>query len=422
MPLITIRIETNFVPQTFYITLDLTTPDVAPKTYTKRSGGKGPARAKWLNPGLRRVRRPHAADRSEGKASTMPGSKKNTRRAATEAQPEAGIDDDAPASPESTASQEGEDEPSADVNGEALKVQILGLHTRNPIVSYRGHVYYCQWTSNIGTELLFTQHEEGSELPVLRNLPGGVDLLAASSAKLVSNYVQLEPRLEGQRGMKDNNKKDFTLSIPTGHKASEGRKEQARFLERLMEIKEAKGEVDEVTVYATKRLSRAGWKQYLEDKNREERKKLQKTIDKGKQQKKIDEAKARLKELDKEDEKLRQAEKNWLMESRVQGKGRMRILGGDDSEPPRKRVRVDGNNEETPIEVGSTPTPQILDMKGNEGFLEEAGLEEDLGDYDEDMEGENFYDGEDYGDEGSPRGDEDIPGEDEDAPREDEDT
>jgi hypothetical protein len=355
-------------------------------------------------------------DRSEDKAASL---KRGTQVPVSEAQtPHAGadIDDEAPVSPECTGSQGDAQE----LNVEPAKVQIMGLHTRNPFASYNGHVYSCQWASNIGTELLFTEHDPDSSLPVLRNLPGNVDLLAASSARIISNSVSLEPK-PGARTQPepkkriDKSKKDHALSIPVGHTASEQRKGQARFLERLMEIKEAKGEEDDVTVYTNRRLSRNGWKKHLEEKRQAERKTLQRIVkaNKKRDKNKVEDAKVRLEELDVEEESMKEAERKWLGVSRPQGKGRIPGFGGDGAaESPRKRVRVDDDGEQgsifdtgTPKESVSTPMPQGWEMEGNgENF--EGDDVEDYG-YDEAMAEEIFYEDE--------YGDEDAPGEDEDT-------
>ena len=41
------------------------------------------------------------------------------------------------------------------------KVQIMELHSPNPVISYKGRVYEGQWSQNVGTELLLTRHDSG---------------------------------------------------------------------------------------------------------------------------------------------------------------------------------------------------------------------------------------------------------------------
>lgn len=385
------------------MTLDLTSPDINPKERAKGNEGKRRVKAKWLNPGLEKFkpktsRRRWAAKANQG--NEAPAAEAQTPR------PGADVEDDALVSPEGTGFQEEES------NVEAAKVQIMGLHTKNPVVSYKGQAYSCQWASNIGTELLFTEHNLDSQLPVLRNLPGNVDLLAASSTRIISNSVLLEPKPQTKsKSQKGNNMnaKDLTIKIPVRHKASEKQKDQARFLQRLMDIKEAKGEEDEVTIYTQKRLKSGGWKQHLTQKREEERKKLQRIVRANKNAGRVQAAKKRLAELNWEEGKMKEVEQQWLEESRPQGKGRKRVFNNDAPtvEAPRKRARVDEDESPDIVAPGtpygesmSTPTQQRWEME--EGG--EEGLDEGIGDYGEDI----FYEEDEYGDEDTAGEDEDT--------------
>lgn len=190
------------------------------------------------------------------------------------------------------------------------RLQILDLHTENPIVTYKSHAFSCRWAENIGTELLFTFRDPAKSLPVLRSLPDNVDLLAASSARLISKSVKMVPKTQvkvnpdteytgyGTGNPRRRCKKPRGI-IPVGSGASDSRREQARFLERIMEIKHRKGEKDAVTVVAQRRLYPAGWRAVVKEKRGEERAKLRSMVRKG-----GDDAKAatkRLEEMDRED-------------------------------------------------------------------------------------------------------------------------
>ncbi|KAF2134831.1 hypothetical protein P153DRAFT_278487 [Dothidotthia symphoricarpi CBS 119687] len=77
------------------------------------------------------------------------------------------------------------------------EVQVVGLHTANPLVMYNGQLLSCRWTATVGTDMFFVKPEgdaEGVE-PALRSLPA-VDLLALGSAKLVAKVARLQPRDE----------------------------------------------------------------------------------------------------------------------------------------------------------------------------------------------------------------------------------
>ncbi|KAI9751024.1 MAG: hypothetical protein M1815_001469 [Lichina confinis] len=146
------------------------------------------------------------------------------------------------------------------------RIQILDLHSANPIISYRNQIYSCSWASNIGTELLLTDGSQGSHYPALLSKPD-YTLLAASSFRLVSEQAQLAQktsRTTGQRADVESTGLEQEQyaegQIPVGPGALPSRYKQARFLERLMESKKRKGEQDEVTVYARKRYTGTGWR------------------------------------------------------------------------------------------------------------------------------------------------------------------
>ncbi|KAF2821762.1 hypothetical protein CC86DRAFT_373549 [Ophiobolus disseminans] len=74
------------------------------------------------------------------------------------------------------------------------EVQISGLHTSNPLIMSNGRLLSCQWTSTIGTDMIFTKPDTGSDnlQQPLRSLPS-VDLLALGTAKLVARVGRLRP-------------------------------------------------------------------------------------------------------------------------------------------------------------------------------------------------------------------------------------
>lgn len=133
------------------------------------------------------------------------------------------------------------------------RLQILALHTPNPIVSYRNQIFTCSWADLLGTELLFTSPEElvsseDASSSVLRGRD--FDLIAANSVKILGRKANLisssgvtvsEPLTPSATGTS-------TTSTATGTT------NQARFLERLAAIKQDRGETDPVrTVFSTRR-------------------------------------------------------------------------------------------------------------------------------------------------------------------------
>jgi hypothetical protein len=148
------------------------------------------------------------------------------------------------------------------------RVQILGLHTPNPLVSYQNQIFSCSWADQIGTELLFTRPETGHEpdleaaLPQISPLREGkdFDLVAANSVKILGRKANLI----SSSGLGSTQEP----AIQTSETANVLRKavpqsNQVRFLDRLMHIKRQRGETDTVrTVFSTKRT------QNLEDRLR----------------------------------------------------------------------------------------------------------------------------------------------------------
>lgn len=143
------------------------------------------------------------------------------------------------------------------------EIQVLNLHSNNPIISYKGRIFSGSWASNIGTELIFGDHEEVADrgLPYMRALPGNVDLVAASSARILTTPADLRPKNRSGPSTPVLNqpnrkpapdryrhlRKESGIEIPIAFDKHGRRKPQARFLENLMAIKRSRGERDEVT-------------------------------------------------------------------------------------------------------------------------------------------------------------------------------
>lgn len=139
-----------------------------------------------------------------------------------------------------------EAEPAPDLSD---RIQILDLHSSNPIISYQNQIYSCEWTSTIGTDVLITTPDPNFPHPILREEPG-VSVLAATSIKLFGRATQIAPR--GSQETTSAPDQATPVQIPVSMTSKKARQNQAKFLERLIAIKAAKGEKDEVTVYAQK--------------------------------------------------------------------------------------------------------------------------------------------------------------------------
>ncbi|KAL4974517.1 hypothetical protein BDW66DRAFT_86789 [Aspergillus desertorum] len=157
------------------------------------------------------------------------------------------------------------DRESAVTNCETLgapseRVQILGLHTRNPIISYQNQIFSGAWADQIGTELFFARPDTSSaefDKPGSTHAPitplkhtKDYDLISANSVKILCRKVNLISSSGSTAEQRD----AFTpgtsgLVYRPAHQSN-----QARFLERLKGVKRNKGEMDTVrTVFSTSR-------------------------------------------------------------------------------------------------------------------------------------------------------------------------
>jgi TFIIIC subunit triple barrel domain len=380
--------------------------------------GRGGYRSTWINPGLRRPKRhlevaPTISLPKKGITASLSTPTPTPTPAPVLANPGDGeneeedeIDDDdevqerqEPLQDSTKAPTETTELPNSMATKKPERIQILDLHTENPIIQYKAHTFSCSWAENIGTELLFTFHDPERPLPALRSLPDDVELLAASSARLISKPVKLVPKApvhgetdeeyeeSGSKNPGFVDQKSGGITIPVGNGASNSRKDQARFLERMIEIKQQKGEKDAVTVVAQRRLYPAGWRAVLKERRAEERAELRSLVRKGESD--VQEAVKRLKEMDEEDraaeeEERLKKESGPLKKSRAGRKPKdvdgprpaKRARGGPLFRRPRGgRARTnlfhDGGSD-SPVTVGdsdnepetlSTPTPQRWDER-----------------------------------------------------------
>ncbi|KAM0264444.1 hypothetical protein ACHAQJ_000635 [Trichoderma viride] len=131
------------------------------------------------------------------------------------------------------------------------EIQVLELHSRNPIISYRGRVFEGQWAEVIGTEAILADREakDAAPLPALRHLPGGVDILGASSSRILTTEKILKPKVAQEDSLKAI-RDEWNIRIPPGKDRTGERAQQLRFLENLIALKKKRGDEDEVTVYA----------------------------------------------------------------------------------------------------------------------------------------------------------------------------
>ncbi|KFX89830.1 hypothetical protein V490_06787, partial [Pseudogymnoascus sp. VKM F-3557] len=281
--------------ETFYLTLDLTTPSIPtsrPRA-TAPPSGRASTKTKWINPGLGRHKRQLA------RAPTLSIGDKDKEGGDTN--PVEWGDEDPPSPTNDTPLQD-ENELESD-EPEEQKIQILNLESDNPLISYRDHTFTCRWTKNIGSELLFTPDDNTDDpLPALRHLPGGVALLASCSARLTSATATVVP-VTHVTPLSLSSYEEGPLVESVSVAASTERRNQARFLERLMGIKERRGEEDEVTVVAYKRTKFHGWIEVIRKRIEDERATLRERLISATPEE-AEAARRRLAELDEQERRI----------------------------------------------------------------------------------------------------------------------
>ncbi|KAF4554680.1 Hypothetical protein D9617_4g004350 [Elsinoe fawcettii] len=162
-------------------------------------------------------------------------------------------------------------EPDQDTDPAGPKtIQILDLHTRNPLITYGPQFYTCHWATDIGTSLyLAPSTDDPPSQPLLRSF-STFDILAKTRARLVAVPASLKPAVppaprpapedpDGNDYVIDTVEGDRVLLAPDGsmkihvpQDASEGKKAQARFLEKWGELKAKKGWKDPIPVKAVR--------------------------------------------------------------------------------------------------------------------------------------------------------------------------
>lgn len=151
------------------------------------------------------------------------------------------------------------------------RIQIVGLHDDNPIVSYQGQIYSCHWASTIGTDLFFAralpaEDREARIAEPMRKLNGCFELIGASSARLVARQAKLRPKTSQEKVQQpqpgpshsfapiQNPESMEVVKFPVPEHASRAQKRQANFLEKLSAVKARLGEKDKVkpTAYTSR--------------------------------------------------------------------------------------------------------------------------------------------------------------------------
>lgn len=148
------------------------------------------------------------------------------------------------------------------------RIQILGLHTCNPIVSYHNQMFTCSWADQIGTELVFASPdtEPGPTNQPTEPLHRGpsFELIAANSVKILGRKAHITS--SSGPGLAQNSEAGTPSTNSASEATSQGPSQvgvprratapshQAQFLKRLQDLKNSKRESDTVrTVMSTRR-------------------------------------------------------------------------------------------------------------------------------------------------------------------------
>ncbi|RVX67357.1 hypothetical protein B0A52_09138 [Exophiala mesophila] len=150
--------------------------------------------------------------------------------------------------------------------GLGANLEILDINTINPIVAYKGHVFSCTWADVVGTNMFFSQPQAVPDAQPLRSTDD-YDLIATSRIKLVGQRASLKniPVRKRRRLNQEENEEDSATEVKEGRslgtmyrsnpKVNIQLKNQAAFLDRLMDIKQSRGEQDLVRTYADERVA-----------------------------------------------------------------------------------------------------------------------------------------------------------------------
>ncbi|KAE9378371.1 hypothetical protein N431DRAFT_554586 [Stipitochalara longipes BDJ] len=434
--------------ETYYVTLDLTNPRDPPKRKPAPHIGRISARIRWINPVLfipdeedtqkkkqkggrkRKSNRKYrlgsqgledveygyehgddeddiSESENEG-GSDSDGLDRMRRARARENEPE---EENLEASAFRQDSEESISDPGdAEDEDDFNTVQISELHSKEPFVLFRGKYYKCQWHTNIGTELLFTKHDpdDPDPLPSLRTLSGDVDLLAASSARIMGKEVLLTPKDQKVEKPRRSRLKVKDLAIDVGKGASAKRKAQAKFLEEFINIKLEMGELDAVTVNAVSRKSIWKWNEYLKEENKNDIQQLKKVVAKG--GKPAADAAKKIQEIEEEMERRQKAVDGGKKKGGP-GAGKRKGVPGGKPKPKRGRP-VTGKLQEVAPETPTPATPasgmgsMAASSRGDvdSDEMEDSEDNSEEGDGEEDGSGDEDSGQEDSGEERSDEG------------------
>lgn len=141
-------------------------------------------------------------------------------------------------------------------------LQLLDLHTGNPIVSYQGNIFSCSWTDMIGTTMFFSDHRD-TPLYDPELVTDELDMMGTSRIKLVGHLAKTTPIKQPVQG--DEPGSSTAIDVDSGvslggirssnAKRNADLRKQANFLEQLMNVKKNRGEEDNVRIVMNSKIA-----------------------------------------------------------------------------------------------------------------------------------------------------------------------
>ena len=246
-----------------------------------------------------------------------------------------------------------------DENPPGNGIQILDLHTSNPIVSHEGQVFSCTWTDTIGTTMFFSQPRDTSlyDPEISTN---DFDMIGMTRVKLVGRETKVTPIPQNVREkVPDANPERPGQSLGTikrsNAKVNADLRKQANFLEQLMNIKKNRGEEDNVHMVMNNKIAKSladGKLKFNTQRRGEEIEGLNRKVVRG------------------DAEALRKLEQIYLGQDNEDSDDDMQAAGNGGGTPMRLRRRTNPQDpasdaeleEEIPRIVGTaSPSPEIPD-------------------------------------------------------------
>jgi hypothetical protein len=127
--------------------------------------------------------------------------------------------------------------------------QLLDLNTPEPCVSYYEHIYSCSWVDMVGTNMFLGQAQQNPTQQV--HLTPEYHVIGTSRIKLVGERTHM-PKLVSQKRTLDDEEvahsTRFADAFPGSKRRQTEVRQQADFLQKLIDAKHRRGEQDVVTV------------------------------------------------------------------------------------------------------------------------------------------------------------------------------